>query len=92
MCTDIESSLITAKTSRHEARASLLGGQPSDRAYQPYAGAFHHHNAFPGPAGGVQVKRAMYTPNSKWSWAFIGIASLQAAIVLALEAYVPQRI
>ncbi|KAI9719450.1 MAG: hypothetical protein M1812_003521 [Candelaria pacifica] len=30
----------------------------------------------------------MYRPNSLWTWAFIGVAFVQAAIVLAFEAYV----
>ena len=30
----------------------------------------------------------MYVPNSKWTWAFMGVALVQAAIVLAFEAYI----
>ena len=30
----------------------------------------------------------MYKPNSLWTWAFVGVACIQAAIVLAFEAYV----
>ena len=29
----------------------------------------------------------MYMPNSMWTWAFVGVTGLQAAIVLAFEAY-----
>ncbi|KAL2039328.1 hypothetical protein N7G274_007996 [Stereocaulon virgatum] len=30
----------------------------------------------------------MYMPNSMWTWAFVGVTVVQAAIVLALESYV----
>lgn len=30
----------------------------------------------------------MYTPNSKWTWSFLLVATVQAIIGLGLEAYV----
>ncbi|KAL9600915.1 MAG: hypothetical protein Q9219_002850 [cf. Caloplaca sp. 3 TL-2023] len=76
------------KTYGHEAKASLLGGQPLDRSYQPYAGGYHHRQRpVPGPAGGGQLTKIMYKPNSPWTWAFVGVSFVQAAIVLSFEAY-----
>ncbi|KAL8950420.1 MAG: hypothetical protein Q9222_003535, partial [Ikaeria aurantiellina] len=76
------------KTYGHEAKASLLGGQPVDKQYQPYAGGYHHRQGIsPGPAGGGHFTKIMYRPNSPWTWAFAGVTFVQAAIVLAFEAY-----
>jgi len=79
----------TAKTYTHESRASLLGGQAADRSYQPYAGGYHHREGFAGTSGGQRPPTSkMYRPSSPWTWAFILIAFVQAAIILAFEGYV----
>ncbi|KAL8868429.1 MAG: hypothetical protein Q9174_004999 [Haloplaca sp. 1 TL-2023] len=76
------------KTYGHEAKSSLLGGQPISRSYQPYSGGYHHRQGIsPGPAGGGQFTKIMYKPNSTWTWAFVGVSFVQAAIVLGFEAY-----
>jgi hypothetical protein len=87
----------SAKISHHEARASLLGGQPLDRnfnntAYQPQVpqpGGYHDREGFPTTLPPT-VRRAprMYIPNSRWTWAFMLTAIAQAVIALALESYV----
>lgn len=76
----------TVKIQGHEARASLLGGQPLDRSYQQYAGGFHREGYKPRPAGRGQARGIMYKPNSFWTWAFVAVTTLQAAIVMAFEA------
>lgn len=79
--------LRPVKTYGHEAKASLLGGQPPDHSYQPYAGGYHHRQGIvSGPAGGGQLTKRMYKPNSPWTWAFVGVSFVQAAIVLGFEA------
>ena len=80
-----------AKIRGHEARVSLLGGQPSTERtyeYQPYAGGYHHREGLgPYTAGaGLQTTSRMHLSSSKWTWAFVGVTGAQAAIVLALEA------
>ncbi|KAI4095119.1 MAG: hypothetical protein LQ344_001770 [Seirophora lacunosa] len=78
----------TLKTYSHEARASLLGGQPLDRSYQPYAGGYHYRQgAATGPAGGGHRTKIMYKPNSTWTWAFVAVSVVQAAIALGFEAF-----
>lgn len=81
-----------AKIHGHEARASLLGGQLSDSTYeyQPYAGGYHARDGLGTyPAGGGQaITSKMYLPNSLWTWSFVGVTCVQAAIVLAFESYV----
>ncbi|KAL9596697.1 MAG: hypothetical protein Q9179_004535 [Wetmoreana sp. 5 TL-2023] len=85
----VDGRLQLFKTYGHEAKASLLGGQPSNRPYEPYAGGYHHRQRIaPGPAGGGQIIKRMYMPNSTWTWAFVGVSFFQAAIVLGFEAYV----
>ncbi len=79
-----------AKIRGHEARASLLGGQP-DTSYQPLGGGYHARQGFPShPASGGQITNPpkMYRPNSTWTWAFVTVTTIQGAIVLAFEAYV----
>lgn len=99
-----------AKITHHEARTSLLGGQPLDSDYAPYAnnntapssypsarqptyavppGGYHEREGFPTTLP-PPVRRAprMYIPNSKWTWAFMAIAIVQAIVALALESYV----
>lgn len=74
------------KIQGHEARASLLGGQPSDRAY---VGGYYQREGFAThTAGGGQTRSKMYRPNSVWTWAFVAVTCVQAAIVLGFEAYV----
>lgn len=84
-----QGSTLIAKIHGHEARASLLGGQLSDSTYeyQPYAGGNHTRDRLgPYSAGGGQaITSKMYKPNSIWTWAFVAIACVQAAIVLAFE-------
>lgn len=94
----------SAKISHHEARTSLLGGQPLDRnylppnyAYPPYSspaidaqpGGYHERQGFPTQLPPpVRRSRRMYIPNTKWTWSYLIAACLQAIIALALEAYV----
>jgi hypothetical protein len=68
----------------HEARSSLLGGQP-DPSYQPISGGYHQREGYPVHEPLRSKSSGMYLPNSLWSWAFVGIAIVQAAAVLALE-------
>ena len=42
----------------------------------------------PGPPGGARKPSKMYKPDSVWTWAFILITFIQAAIVLAFEGWV----
>lgn len=93
-----------AKIIHHEARTSLLGGQPLDSDYAPYTGNTNsaRQPTFTAPSGGYHeregfpttlpppVRRAprMYIPNTKWTWAFMLIAIVQAVVALTLEAYV----
>ncbi|KAK5000808.1 hypothetical protein LTR66_000394 [Elasticomyces elasticus] len=86
------------KTPSHTARSSILGGgartyQPLDRngstSYQPYEGGYHDRQGLVPPAAGASAKASMfYMPSSKWTWSFFGVAVVQAAIALGLEAYV----
>ncbi|KAI4093527.1 MAG: hypothetical protein LQ339_007665 [Xanthoria mediterranea] len=78
----------TVKTSSHEAKASLLGGRPLNRSYQPSVGGYHQRQGLdPGTAGGGQLTQRMYKPNSPWTWAFVAVSVVQAAIVLGFEAF-----
>lgn len=91
-----------AKITHHEARTSLLGGQPLDGDYSPYNNNYAHQPTFTAPPGGYHeregfpttlpppVRRAprMYVPNTKWTWAFMIIAIVQAVVALTLESYV----
>jgi hypothetical protein len=64
-------------------------------AYQPYAspsvqpGGYHAREGFPTNLP-PPVRRGprMYLPNTKWTWAFLITAVVQAAVALTLEAYV----
>jgi hypothetical protein len=92
-----------AKITHHEARTSLLGGQPLDGDYAPYSnqyaprqptftappGGYHEREGFP-TALPPPVRRAprMYIPNTKWTWSFTAIAVVQAIVALSLESYV----
>ncbi|MCJ1468470.1 hypothetical protein MMC07_007099 [Pseudocyphellaria aurata] len=81
--------MSAARIQSHEARASLLGGQSSDWAYQPHSGARHHRKGYPvASAGGRQAQRTMYRPNTLWTWALVVVTAVQAAIVLVFESYV----
>ncbi len=93
-----------AKITHHEARTSLLGGQPLDSDYAPYphananarqptftaqAGGYHEREGFPTTLPPpVRRPPRMYIPNTKWTWAFMAIAILQAVVALTLESYV----
>jgi hypothetical protein len=58
-----------------------------DRSYQPYAGGYHHREGYSAAgAGRNSSEERMYTPKTFWTWAFVVIAVVQAAIVLAFEA------
>lgn len=75
----------------HEARASLLGGGPVDYSYQPFSGGYHEREGYPAQDMGKRksLGPASASPGwSAWSWAFMGIALVQAAIILAFESYV----
>lgn len=92
-----------AKITHHEARTSLLGGQPLDGDYSPYnnqyaarqptftapPGGYHEREGFPTTLP-PPVRRAprMYIPNTKWTWTFTVIAVVQAVVALSLESYV----
>lgn len=67
----------------HEARASLLGGQP-DLSYQPIGG-YHQREGYPVHKPLQSKSSSMYRPNSPWSWTFVSIAVAQAVAVLTLE-------
>ena len=92
-----------AKIPRHEARTSLLGGQPLDGDFTPYTnnyparqptftappGGYHQREGFPTTLPPpVRRPPRMYVPNTKWTWAFMLIAILQAVVALTLESYV----
>lgn len=92
----------TAKITHHEARTSLLGGQPLSRNYPPYAnttyqippnldtqpGGYHHREGFPTTLPPpVRRPPRMYMPNTRWTWAFMLTAIAQVCIALALESY-----
>ena len=77
--------------SRHEARASLLGGGgPVDYSYQPFSGGYHEREGYPvkDMSKRRSLKETAHTGWSAWSWAFMGIGLVQAAIILAFESYV----
>jgi hypothetical protein len=72
---------------RHESRSSLIRGE-SD-SYQQYVGGYHHREGLSPPLIGSGSRgRKMYLPNTPWTVAFMVTTTVQAAIVLALEAYV----
>jgi len=75
---------------RHESRKSLLAG---DLGYQPYApGGYHDREGLAPPVVGAGPRqRKMYMPKTTWTWSFLIVAVVQAAIVLALESYVFAR-
>jgi hypothetical protein len=89
------------KISPHEARASLLGGQPLDTNFQaqydqPYAAPTQADNyrdrdrdrqAFPAQLPQRRVPR-MYFPTTRWTWAFTLTSLAQAIVAVALEACV----
>jgi hypothetical protein len=87
------------KISPHEARASLLGGQPLDtnpqaQYYQPYAAPTQaddyrdrDRQAFPAQLPQRRVPR-MYFPTTRWTWAFTLTSLAQAIVAVALEACV----
>ena len=55
---------------------------------RPYAGGYHAREglAAGSAGGGTQGKTSMmYWPNSLWTWAFVVVATVQAAVVLAFE-------
>jgi hypothetical protein len=75
----------TAKIQRHESKASLLGGQPFDSTYKGYSGGFREREGYaPGSKSNSRPSK-MYRPNSLWTWSFVIITVVQAAVVLALE-------
>ncbi|KAL8644105.1 MAG: hypothetical protein Q9210_007423, partial [Variospora velana] len=62
--------------------------QASPSSQNPYAGGYHHRQGAPtGPAGGGHRTKIMYKPNSTWTWAFVGVSVVQAAIALGFEAF-----
>lgn len=70
-------------------KPSLWRGQSLDWVHQPYSGGSHHQTGLgPGAAGGLQAKGIMYKPNSLWTWLFVIVTCVQAAIVLGFESYV----
>ncbi|SLM36107.1 hypothetical protein LPUS_05547 [Lasallia pustulata] len=80
----------TGKIYHHEAQASLLGGQPPEHSDPPFpSGGYHHREGYvPRALVGSRRKDKMYTPASLWTWAFLIVTTLQAAIVLGFESYV----
>jgi hypothetical protein len=77
--------------SGHEARASLLGGGgPIDYSYQPFSGGYHERAGY--PVKDMSKRRSLKETArpgwSTWSWAFMGTALVQAAIILAFESYI----
>jgi hypothetical protein len=74
----------------HEARASLLGGGPVDYSYQPFSGGYLEREGYPVNDMGKRrsLKETANPGWSGWSWAFLGIALVQAAIILAFESFV----
>jgi hypothetical protein len=67
---------IAAKIYHHESRASLLGGQP-------FTGGFHHREGY--STVSKQKNSTMYLPNTFWSWSFLIVTLVQAAIILGFE-------
>ena len=83
----------SAKIRGHTARASLLRGEPSDWAYEPYPDdSCQRSSRKIGLADRLKAKGAMYTPSSLWTWLFLVVTGVQAAIVLGFESYVSQSI
>lgn len=65
---------------RHDSRKSLLDADPS------YEGSYRHRQGLAPPvAPKRQGASIMYMPNTLWTWAFMGTACVQAAIILSLE-------
>lgn len=65
-----------------ESRRSLLGEETLDRNYTPYQGG-RQPNPPIRPA--TTRKTMIYIPNSLWTWSFLGISLVQAAVALGLE-------
>lgn len=75
----------------------MLGGRPG----APFDGSYSGNNLRPGfrerqgyesvstppITARAQSVSFMYKPDSKWTWSFLGIALVQAVIIMALEAY-----
>lgn len=76
-------SLAAAVAYREDPRNSLLAGDPN---YRPYVTERNRDLAAKRRSG-----FRMYKPNTTWTWAFMIAATLQAAIVLALESYIFAR-
>ncbi|KAI9837091.1 MAG: hypothetical protein M1819_000742 [Sarea resinae] len=74
---------------QHESRASLLGGPSLDRSYQPFGSGYHHREGLTAATAGRRSPHsALWIPHSKWSWSFVTVTFVQAAIALAFEGYV----
>ncbi|RMZ89480.1 hypothetical protein DV736_g3289, partial [Chaetothyriales sp. CBS 134916] len=73
----------------HQARSSLLGGQPTP-SYHPLAGGASQNDLYSAYTANdhVAAKGRSFTMVSKWSWAFFLTTFIQALIVLAFESYV----
>lgn len=51
-----------------------------------YVGGYHHREGLTPAAGGLGPPGyKMYKPNTTWTWSFLIIVLVQAAIVLAIE-------
>lgn len=68
------------KIYQHESRASLLGGQTVNVSYRPGYPQREGFSSLP-----QKKKRKMYLPSSPWSWAFVGVSTAQAILILAFE-------
>ncbi|RMZ76404.1 hypothetical protein DV737_g4851, partial [Chaetothyriales sp. CBS 132003] len=74
----------------HQARPSLLGGQPTP-SYHPLAGGAAQNDLYSAYSANDHVAakgRRSFTMYSKWAWAFLLTTVVQALIVLAFESYV----
>jgi hypothetical protein len=78
--------LSNAKLPAYEARKSLLRGESLESANQVYAGGYHDREGYYSSAPGKRLEGSkMYRPNSLWTWSFVIITIVQAAIVLSFE-------
>ncbi|KAI9725628.1 MAG: hypothetical protein M1828_002913 [Chrysothrix sp. TS-e1954] len=75
---------------RHEARTSLLQGQVADPGYQPYDGGYHQREGIAPASTSRDSNRIswIYTPNSRWTWAFSLLVIVQALVCIGFEIYV----
>ena len=78
---------FVVKIRHHESKTSLFGGQSLDRSYTPLASDYTQREGYgSGKVVNSQGRTKMYRPNSTWSWSFVIVSLLQAAIVLGFEA------